>query len=106
LLLIIRRWPASCEQGREALSTNGKEPPMFKRSLLATTMLVLALGSAAHAQLPTRPGDAQTTTAAKKPNIVVIMGDDIGWFNLGSYNSGIMLSATPNLDALATQGCG
>src|SRR5471032_2761213 len=77
---------------------------MFKRSLLATAMLVLAFGSAAQAQLPTRPADAQTTTTAKKPNIVVIMGDDIGWFNLGSYNGGMMLNATPNLDTLATQG--
>jgi hypothetical protein len=41
--------------------------------------------------------------SAKKPNIVVIMGDDIGWFNLGSYDQGIMLGATPNLDRLATQ---
>ena len=40
----------------------------------------------------------------KKPNILVIMGDDIGWFNLGSYNSGIMLDATPNLDKLASEG--
>ena len=32
------------------------------------------------------------------------MGDDIGWFNLGSYNSGIMLDATPNPDKLAAQG--
>jgi arylsulfatase A-like enzyme len=40
----------------------------------------------------------------KKPNILVIMGDDIGWFNLGSYNQGIMLQATPNLDKLASEG--
>jgi arylsulfatase A-like enzyme len=49
-----------------------------------------------------------TTRAAwaqdKKPNILVIMGDDIGWFNLGSYNQGIMLATTPNLDKLATDG--
>ena len=32
------------------------------------------------------------------------MGDDIGWFNLGSYNQGIMLETTPNLDKLATEG--
>src|SRR5882757_7118744 len=42
--------------------------------------------------------------AADKPNIIVIMGDDIGWFNLGSYNQGIMLEATPNLDTLASEG--
>jgi arylsulfatase A-like enzyme len=44
------------------------------------------------------------TAQAKQPNIIVIMGDDIGWFNLGSYNLGIMLNATPNLDKLATEG--
>jgi arylsulfatase A-like enzyme len=39
-----------------------------------------------------------------KPNILVIMGDDIGWENLGSYHQGVMLDATPNLDKLATEG--
>src|SRR5438270_7463789 len=41
---------------------------------------------------------------AKKPNIVVIMGDDIGWFNIGAYHQGIMAGRTPNLDRLAAQG--
>jgi arylsulfatase len=40
----------------------------------------------------------------KKPNIVFIMGDDIGWFNIGAYHQGIMAGRTPNLDRLATQG--
>jgi len=40
----------------------------------------------------------------KKPNIIVIMGDDIGWFNVGAYHQGIMYSTTPNLDNLAAQG--
>ena len=47
---------------------------------------------------------ASAQAADKKPNIIVIMGDDIGWFNLGSYNQGIMLETTPNLDKLATEG--
>jgi arylsulfatase A-like enzyme len=47
---------------------------------------------------------ASAQAADKKPNILVIMGDDIGWFNLGSYNQGIMLQTTPNLDKLATEG--
>ena len=42
--------------------------------------------------------------ADKKPNIVVIMGDDIGWYNIGAYNQGIMASKTPNLDKLASGG--
>ena len=40
----------------------------------------------------------------KKPNIIVIMGDDVGWFNIGAYNRGIMSGKTPNLDKLAAQG--
>src|SRR5437762_6111819 len=39
-----------------------------------------------------------------KPNIVFIMGDDIGWFNISAYHHGIMASRTPNLDRLAAQG--
>src|SRR5215831_7387183 len=39
-----------------------------------------------------------------KPNIVFIMGDDIGWSNIGVYNQGIMAGRTPNLDRLASQG--
>src|SRR5215510_14953505 len=40
----------------------------------------------------------------KKPNIVVIMGDDVGWFNLSCYHQGIMSGRTPNLDKLAASG--
>jgi arylsulfatase len=39
-----------------------------------------------------------------KPNIVFIMGDDIGWFNIGAYHRGIMAGRTPNLDRLAHDG--
>ena len=38
------------------------------------------------------------------PNIVVIMGDDIGWSNIGVYNQGMMAGRTPNLDQLANEG--
>ena len=40
----------------------------------------------------------------KKPNILVIMGDDVGWFNIGAYHRGIMSGKTPNLDKLAAEG--
>jgi len=42
--------------------------------------------------------------ADKKPNILVIMGDDVGWFNIGAYHRGIMSGKTPNLDKLASEG--
>jgi arylsulfatase len=41
---------------------------------------------------------------AAKPNIVVIMGDDIGWFNPSAYNSGMMGYRTPNIDRIAAEG--
>jgi arylsulfatase A-like enzyme len=42
--------------------------------------------------------------AAKKPNIVVIWGDDIGWFNISAYNHGMMGYKTPNIDRIAKEG--
>jgi len=43
--------------------------------------------------------------AQQKPNIVVIMGDDIGIWNIGAYHRGMMAGQTPNLDKLAAEGC-
>jgi arylsulfatase A-like enzyme len=57
--------------------------------IVAITLLTLTLQSG-----------AQT----KQPNILVIMADDIGWFNIGAYNQGIMAGRTPNLDKLAASG--
>ena len=44
------------------------------------------------------------TAQQQRPNIVFIMGDDIGWANIGVYNQGIMAGRTPNLDQLASEG--
>jgi arylsulfatase len=59
---------------------------------LAVLALAGAFGADASAQ------------AAKKPNIVVIMGDDIGMWNIGAYHRGLMAGRTPNLDKLAKGG--
>jgi arylsulfatase len=40
----------------------------------------------------------------KQPNIIVIQADDVGWFNIGVYNQGIMSGKTPNIDQLAAKG--
>ena len=40
----------------------------------------------------------------KKPNILFIMADDIGWFNLSCYNHGVMGYRTPNIDRIAKEG--
>ena len=47
---------------------------------------------------------AAMTFAADKPNILVIWGDDIGQFNVSTYNMGIMGYQTPNIDRIAKEG--
>jgi len=42
--------------------------------------------------------------ATQRPNIICIMGDDIGWYNIGAYHRGIMAGRTPNLDRMAAEG--
>jgi len=42
--------------------------------------------------------------ADKKPNILIIWGDDIGWFNISAYNHGIMGYKTPNIDRIGREG--
>ena len=42
--------------------------------------------------------------APPKPNILVIMGDDIGYWNISAYNRGMMGYRTPNIDRIAREG--
>jgi arylsulfatase A-like enzyme len=76
----------------------------FKKSLVVATPLVLlalaASPAAAQQQLQQNPGPAQQ----QKPNILFIMGDDIGWMQVGAYHRGIGLGETPNIDRLAREG--
>ena len=41
---------------------------------------------------------------AKKPNILVIWGDDVGMYNISAYHRGLMGGSTPNIDRIADQG--
>jgi arylsulfatase len=69
----------------------------------ATRILAVALCLSALAALVS-PADAQAPAAGSKPNIVVIMGDDIGMWNIGAYHRGLMAGRTPNIDAIAKEG--
>src|SRR4029078_3760000 len=44
-------------------------------------------------------------TEKPKPKILIIWGDDIGWFNVSFNNNGIMGYRTPNIDRIAKEGC-
>ena len=47
---------------------------------------------------------AAARASGKKPNILVIFGDDVGLWNLSAYNRGMMGYRTPNIDRLAREG--
>ena len=53
------------------------------------------------ARSPARP---TAKSPSGKPNILFIMADDIGWFNLSCYNHGVMGYRTPNMDRIAREG--
>ena len=67
----------------------------IRRTLLASFALVLASAFG---------GLAMAQTAGKKPNILIIWGDDIGQFNVSAYNLGMMGYKTPNIDRIAREG--
>jgi len=73
-------------------------------------MAIASAGGSARSQpRPATPAQAPAPAPAapsgqRQPNILAIMGDDVGWFNVGAYHQGIMSSRTPNLDRLAAEG--
>jgi arylsulfatase A-like enzyme len=77
--------------------------------LLGTSTLVAAatLTSDALAQTQTAtpaPSPSPATPSGRKPNILVIFGDDVGVTNISAYSSGLMGYETPNLDRIAREG--
>jgi len=64
----------------------------------------MSLALATLAALFVVAGKPAARAQEKKPNVVVIMGDDIGMWNIGAYHRGLMAGRTPNLDKLAKEG--
>jgi arylsulfatase A-like enzyme len=79
-----------------------------RNMLLGTSTLVAAatLTSRAFAQAqkaaPAAPAPA--AQSGRRPNILVIFGDDIGYWNISAYNRGMMGYRTPNIDRIAREG--
>jgi hypothetical protein len=40
----------------------------------------------------------------EKPNILLILADDVGWLDVGAYHRGLMGTRTPNIDRIAAGG--
>jgi len=61
-------------------------------AVLSAAFLLIVVGAPVHAQ------------QGKKPNILVIFGDDIGQTNVSAYSMGMMGYRTPNIDRIAREG--
>ncbi|MEI2296600.1 arylsulfatase [Ensifer sp. MJa1] len=78
------------------LSVSRRELLLGGSALAAAALTVSA--TAARAQQSTAPA------AGGKPNILMIMGDDIGWFNPSIFHRGMMGYRTPNIDRIGNEG--
>jgi arylsulfatase A-like enzyme len=86
-----------------------KDRQFDRRSiLLGSTTLAAAsvLGSTGPTKVAQaqQPAPAPASGGGRKPNILFIMGDDIGWFNVSAYNMGMMGYRTPNIDRIGKEG--
>ena len=83
--------------------SNSENKALNRRNMLLAGT-TLAAASALGSSVQNAVAQAQQAAPSGNPNILVIMGDDVGWFNIGAYHQGIMSGKTPNLDKLAAEG--
>jgi arylsulfatase len=79
------------------------------RSLAAALAVLTFLAVASAATPPKGAPTAQQSAraqagTAQKPNILFIMGDDIGWMQVGLYHEGLAVGETPNIDRIGREG--
>jgi arylsulfatase len=77
---------------------------LLSGSSLVAASALSAVGLTAPAEAQQQPAAPPPAAAGQRPNIVVIMGDDVGIWNIGAYHRGMMAGRTPNLDKVAAEG--
>ena len=89
-------------------SDNGSPADAQRRNFLLAGSALSVLGTVGLGAVP-QVAQAQTPAPAagasgKKPNILMIMGDDIGYWNPSAYHRGMMGYRTPNIDRVGAEG--
>src|SRR5262245_1097551 len=77
---------------------------LSRRNLLLAGTALATVSVAGTGAIERAQAQQQTASPGRKPNILMIMADDIGWFNVSAYNHGIMGYRTPNIDRIAKEG--
>lgn len=77
-----------------------------RRNILLSggSLIALAATAGAVAEAQTTKAPEAAAAGGSKPNILIIWGDDIGWWNVSAYNQGMMGYKTPNIDRIAKEG--
>ena len=94
--------PVACAP-RSCASSRGEAGVMKTKSGCVNAVVAFAVVSglsAAAGANPARVADG----GGGKPNILFIMGDDIGWMQPGIYHRGLMVGETPNIDRIGREG--
>ncbi len=76
----------------------------WKAATLAALIGASLWPAAVSAQTAAKPAPAAAQATGKKPNILVLFGDDIGMWNVSAYSRGMMGYRTPNIDRIAKEG--
>jgi len=93
----------SSKDNRSAVGS--KDYALNRRKVLLGGTTLAAVAASVGASAPVTVAQAQPApTAAGKPNILVIFGDDIGQTNISDYSFGVMGYKTPNIDRIAKEG--
>jgi len=93
----------STETDREKMKIKDGTPSR-RGILLGGT--ALAAASALVSAAPIQRAQAQQPAPGNPPNVLVIMTDDVGYWNISAYNQGMMGYRTPNIDRIAREGAG
>src|SRR5579872_242257 len=76
-------------------------PPVRTRPVMSAALLMVAAVATSRSGRGQEPAAIAPHDAPRRPNIVVILGDDLGFADMGSFGGEIK---TPNLDSLAKEG--
>ena len=96
----------SIETENSETTSNIVQPGALNRRSILLGSTTLAAASALGGTAPTQVAQAQQQPAptGRPPNILIIWGDDIGYWNISAYNQGMMGYKTPNIDRIAREG--
>jgi hypothetical protein len=95
----------SSKSDRDETNSKTENGTLNRRNiLLGGTTLAAASTLGAGAPIRVAQAQAQPTPSGRRPNILVIFGDDIGLANISAYSHGLMGYQTPNIDRIAREG--